>query len=144
MPNKVKWITQCDHTFSELREALTRAPILVTTDWNIPFILQMDASATGLGYVLSQVNEKGEEHPIAYTSKKLLAGDKNYSAIQWEALAIVKGIKHFRTYLEGSTLTVQMDLNPLTHLGNLKDSHGRLARWTLSLHNCSPEWRSKC
>ena len=45
----------------------------------------------------------------------------------------MKGIKHFRTYLEGSTFTVQTDHNPVTHLGNLKDSHGRLARWALSL-----------
>ena len=79
--------------------------------------------------MLSQVNGKGEEHPIAYASKKLLASEKNYSAIKREALEIVKGIKHFRTYLEGSTFTVQTDHNPLTHLGNLKDSQGRLARW---------------
>ena len=97
---------------------------MVTPDWNLLFILQTDASATGLGYVLSQVNGKGEEHPIAYTSKKLLASEKNYSAIGRKALAIVKGIKHFRTYLEGSTFTVQMDHNTLTHLGNLKDSQG--------------------
>ena len=79
------------------------------------------------------MNGKGEEHPIAYASKKLLASEKNYSAIEWEALTIVKGIKEFRTYLEGSTFTVQTDHNPLTHLGNLKDSHRRQARWVLSL-----------
>ena len=83
--------------------------------------------------MLSQVSGKGEEHPIAYASKKLLASEKNYSAIKREALAIVKGIKHSRTYLEGSTFRVQTDHNPLTHLGNLKHSHGRLARWALSL-----------
>ena len=63
MHNKVKRTTQCDHAFSELKEALTIAPILVTSDWNLPFILQMDASAAGLGYVLSQVNGKGENIP---------------------------------------------------------------------------------
>ena len=46
---------------------------------------------------------------------------------------MVKGVKHFRTYLEGNPFTIQTDHNPLTHLGNLKDSHGRLARWALSL-----------
>ena len=53
MPNKVKWTTQCDHAFSELTEALTRAPVLVTPDWNLPFILQTDASATGLAMCLA-------------------------------------------------------------------------------------------
>ena len=83
--------------------------------------------------MLCQVKAKGEEHPIAYASKKMLASEKNYSAIEWEALAIVKGIKHFRTSLEGSTFTVQTNHNPLNHLGNIKDSNGRLARWVLSL-----------
>ena len=133
MPKKVIWTTKCDQAFLELKEALTRAPILMTPDWTLPFILQTDASSTGLGYVLSQVNSKGEEHPIAFASKKLLPSERNYSAIEREALAIVKGIKHFRTYLEGTTFTIQTDHNPLTHLGNLKDSHGRLARWALSL-----------
>ena len=45
----------------------------------------------------------------------------------------MKGVKHFRTYLEGNPFTVQTDHNPLTHLNNLKDSHGRLARWALAL-----------
>ena len=54
MPNKVKWTTQCDHAFSELKEALTRAPILVIPERNLPFILQTDASATGLGMCLAR------------------------------------------------------------------------------------------
>ena len=45
----------------------------------------------------------------------------------------MKGVKHFRTYLEGNLFTIQTDHNPLTHLNNLKDSHGRLARWALTL-----------
>ena len=46
---------------------------------------------------------------------------------------MVKGVKHFWTYLEGNHFTIQTDHNPLTHLSNLKDSHGRQARWALSL-----------
>ena len=92
MPKKVIWTTKCDQAFLELKEALTRAPILMTPDWTLPFILQTDASSTGLGYVLSQDNSKGEENPIAFASKKLLPSERNYSAIEREALAIVKGM----------------------------------------------------
>ena len=38
-------------------------------DWIKPFILQPDASAFGLGYVLSQIDGTGEEHPIAFIQK---------------------------------------------------------------------------
>ena len=93
----------------------------------------MDASATGLGYVLSQKNENDEEHPIAYGSKKLLPREQRYSAIEWEAFAIVQGIKHFITYLQGTKFQVETDHNPLTHLASKKDLHGRMARWALAL-----------
>ena len=82
---------------------------------------------------MSSVNADREEHPIAFGSKKLLSREINYSAIEREALAIVKGIQHFRIYLEGTYFKIEMDHNPLTHLSTLKDSHGRLARWALSL-----------
>ena len=131
--NKVVWKRDCQEAFDHLKKALTEAPVLVTPNWSAPFILQTDASAYGLGYVLSHLDSQGEEHPIAYTSKKLLPSERNYSAIEREALAMVKGVKHFRIYLEGNPFTIQMDHNPLTHLGNLTDSHGRLARWALSL-----------
>ena len=132
-PNQVVWGESCQEAFQHLKRTLTVAPVLVTPDWSKTFILQTDASAYGLGYVLNQLHSQGEEHPIAFASKKLLASERNYSAIEREALAIVKGVQHFRTYLEGNPFTIQTDHNPLTHLNNLKDSHGRLARWALAL-----------
>ena len=57
---------------SVVEKKLTEFPVLVTPDWKRMFILQTDASDTGLGYVLSQINEDGEEHPIAIGSRKSL------------------------------------------------------------------------
>ena len=50
-----------------------------------------------------------------------------------EILAIESGIKHNRTYMEGTKFQVETGHDPLTRLSNLKDSHGRLARWALTL-----------
>ena len=93
MPKQVKWNEKCDKAFIELKEILTLEPILVMPDWTKPFILQTDASAFGLGYVLSQIDGTGEEHPIAFASKFLLQSERNYSAIECVALAIVQGVK---------------------------------------------------
>ena len=81
--------------------------------------------------MLIQINEKGNEHPLAFGSKKLR--ECNDSAIKREALAIVIRIKHFQKYLEGTKFIVQMDHNPFTKLSTLKNSHGQLARWALAL-----------
>ena len=91
-PNKAVWGESCQEAFQQVKRALTVAPVLVKPDWSKPFILQTDASAYGLGYVLSQLDSQGEEHPIAFASKKLLASERNYSAIEREALAMVKGV----------------------------------------------------
>ena len=132
-PNKVVWGESCQEASQQLKRALTVAPVLVTPNWSKPFIIQTDAFAYGLGYVLSQLDSQGEEYLIAFASKKLLASERNYSAIEREALAMVKGVQYFRTYLEGNPFTIQTDHNPLIHLNNLKDSHSRLERWALAL-----------
>ena len=56
----------------------------------------------------------------------------------------MKDVKHFKTYLEGNPFTIQTNHNPLTHLSNLKKSHGRLARWALILqpYNFTVKYRS--
>ena len=45
MPKQVKWNEKYHKAFIELKEVLTRTPILVMPDWTKPFILQTDASA---------------------------------------------------------------------------------------------------
>lgn len=48
-------------------KAVLRAP-----NFEKAFIVQTDASDTGMGVVLSQENKKDEQHPILYFSKKFL------------------------------------------------------------------------
>ena len=67
---------------------LIRSPILRLPDFDRPFILQADASDSGVGAALLQRYEDGL-FPIAYASKKLLPREKNYSVIERECLAIV-------------------------------------------------------
>ena len=48
------------------------------SDFSQPFSLDTDASATGLGAVLSQVGGDGKEHVIAYGSRTLSKLEKQY------------------------------------------------------------------
>jgi len=43
-----------------------------------PFLIQCDASNTGIGGVLLQ-KEDGKNHPVMYASRKLLACEQKYS-----------------------------------------------------------------
>ena len=67
-----EWSEDCEDAFLCLKELLCTAPVLNTPDLNNEMILQTDASNRGVGAVLSQMDSEGEEHPIAYVSRKLL------------------------------------------------------------------------
>ncbi len=76
-------------------------PIMRNPDFQKNFILQIDASGSGVGAVLSQMDDQGEEHAIAYFSRKRLPREQRYSTVEQECLAIKLGIQAFSVYLLG-------------------------------------------
>ena len=54
--------------FQELKLKCITAPVLAFTDFHKPFLLETDASGDSLGAVLSQRQEDGCYHPVAYAS----------------------------------------------------------------------------
>ena len=61
----MEWTEEVKEAVSRLRQALCAEPLLITPDFNLPFVVQTDASEVGLGAVLSQVRS-GEEHPVTF------------------------------------------------------------------------------
>ena len=71
-----------------------------------------------MGAVLSQVQEDGQEHPVGYYSRKLLAREQRYSTIEKECLAIKLALDAFKVYLLGRKFVVQTDHRALEWLEN--------------------------
>ncbi|GFW33972.1 retrovirus-related Pol polyprotein from transposon 297 [Trichonephila clavipes] len=67
---------------------------LLTPDFKRQFRLQTDASDTGIGVVLAQRNDRGEEHPILYLSKKFSDAEKVYCRTEKECAAIAYAAKN--------------------------------------------------
>ena len=132
-PVNVHWTEECNRAFEELKSLLCSSPILYSPDLGREFVLQTDASDRGVGAVLSQKMSDGEEHPIAYYSRKLLPREERYSTVEKECLAVKLGIQAFRVYLLGRPFQIQTDHRSLVWLDRLKESNTRLARWSLAL-----------
>lgn len=114
------WTTECEESFQSLKRKLVNAPVLAFANFSQPFILEVDASHSGLGAVLSQ-EEKGKVRPIAYASRSLKPPEKNYSSMKLEFLAMKWAMtERFREYLWGQLCVVWTDNNPLSYLGTAK------------------------
>ncbi|MBN3289911.1 POL2 protein, partial [Polypterus senegalus] len=131
-PLYVVWTDKAEHAFSDLKKALTSAPVLRTPDFGLPFILQTDASDTGLGAVLSQ-SVDGVEHPVMYLSRKLMDRETRYAAVEREALAIKWAVTHLRYYLLGREFALVTDHAALQWMSLHKESNPRVTRWFLDL-----------
>lgn len=137
------WDSECDQAFIRLKEHLCTSPILGYPNREGRFIVDTDASNTGIGGVLSQ--EQGErEVVIAYFSKSLSKPERNYCVTRKELLAVVKTLQHFNKYLVGRQFTLRTDHAALKWLLQFKNPEGQVARWLEQLqeYNFTTEHRS--
>ena len=108
------WDDACQEAFTQAKKALTSSSVLAHYDPTLPLTLAADASAYGLGAVISHTYPDGTEHPVAFASRTLTSSERNYAQIEKEALALVFGVKKFHQYLYGRKFTLVTDHKPLT------------------------------
>lgn len=81
-----------------LKGIITSDPALKYLDITKPFILNTDASNEGIGCILSQLDDEGNEHPFALASRILNAAENKYSTTEKKFLAIMWGSKILRPF----------------------------------------------
>jgi hypothetical protein len=126
--NRFSLSTEAEMAVQHLKKALTTAPVLVHADFKRHFYVQCDASQLGVGAVLFQRNDEGQEQPIAFFSAKMNKHQVNYTVTEKECLAAILTIRKSRPYIEGMSFTCITDHESLKWLMTMKDLSGRLAR----------------
>lgn len=129
---KVEWSDEAEESFLRTKCALTSPAMLVSPNYALPFKIYTDASLVAGGAVLTQEQE-GVERVIAFHSVKFSRTQQNYSATERECLAVISAVEKFRPYVDGVAFTVVIDHSSLRWLQNLKEPHGKLARWAVRL-----------
>ena len=133
-----RWSGECAQAFRRAKEALVSSNVLAHYDPQLPLKMAADASAYGIGAVISHQYQDGTERPIAFASRTLTSSERNYAQLEKEALALVYGMKQFHAYLYGRRFVLVTDHKPLLTI--LSPSHSiptlaaaRLQRWALIL-----------
>ena len=120
--------------FEALKQACMNSPVLAFADYTKDFLLETDASKEGLGAVLSQKQEDGQFHPVAYGSRALTTHEKNYHSTKLEFLALKWAVtEHFKEYLLYQPFLVKTDDNPLTYIMTTPNLDSTGHQWVSAL-----------
>ena len=135
---KWKWSRECAEAFRDVKKLITSACVLTHYNPELPITLAADASAYGVGAVISHVFPDGSEHPLAFASRTLTPSERNYAQLEKEALSLIFGVKKFHRFLYGRKFILITDHRPLvTILGPKKGipslAAARLQRWAVLL-----------
>src|SRR6187455_2227930 len=95
---------------------MMKTPILAYPDYDKKFILYMNASYQGLGFILSQKDNQGKEHPVRYGGRKLRPNERNYTITDLECLGIVWGVRKNAQFVGQNKFTIITDHKALETL----------------------------
>ena len=121
---KFEWSDTCQHSFEELRQRLTTAPVLALPSGKDGYVVYSDASKQGLGCVLMQ-----NGRVIAYASRQLKKHEQNYPTHDLELAAVVFALKIWRHYLYGVPCRIFTDHKSVQYIFTQKELNLRQRRW---------------
>ena len=98
-----------------------------------PTFVHSDFSNVGLGGVLGQQDDHGDEYMAACISRSLNSAERRYSSYKGECLAAVWACKMFRPFIHGLHFTLVTDHEPLKWMMMSSTLEGAHARWALIL-----------
>jgi hypothetical protein len=122
------WNPEAERAFEKLKQVMTQTPVLALPDFTKPFIVECDASGTGIGGVLMQ-----EQNPIAFMSQALHGKNLAMSTYDKEMLALVLAVQKWRPYLMGQQFIVRTDHKSLKYLWEQRIISIAQQRWLTKL-----------
>jgi hypothetical protein len=120
--------------FEEIKSRLCHSVSLYSPNPDKPFILHCDASEYAVSGCLLQMDDDGQEYPIAFMSKKLSECQRRWSPIEREAFAIIQSLDYFEVIIFGHHVDVYTDHDPLKYIICGAPANSKLARWSIYLN----------
>ena len=125
----LKWEQNAESAFSESKQILASATLLIHPDPTAQINITCDASDVSVGVDVGGVLQQylnGMWQPLSFFSKKLNPAETRYSAFDRELLAVYATIKHFRHNLKERNFFVNTDHKPLTFVMSSVTEHASL------------------
>ena len=131
------WSEKHGEAYKALKKAFVNSICLSHMIPKAQFKVQCDASTTGIGRVLYQVDYQNNHRVISVASRCLTKVESHYMTTELELLVIIYCITKFRQYLIGNAFEIITDHKALVFLNSTIYHNSRLIRWNLLLQQYS-------
>jgi hypothetical protein len=143
-----RWGVEEQAVFAAPQIAFTSAPVHRSFDHDRDGVVETEASDSVSAGVLSQFEDEGVLHPVAFFSKKHSPAECNYDIYDKELMAIVRAFEEWRPELQSveNPVKVLSDHKNLEYFTTTKLLNRRQARWSqfLSQFNFQNVFRRRC
>jgi len=112
------WDVPQEQAFANIKRELQRSVELAPYSPHRNTVIHTDASRSGIGAALLQVQDDGELRLVSAASRALSDTEKRYATIEQEALGVVWACEKFRDYIIGLKVVIKTDHKPLVPLLN--------------------------
>lgn len=123
-----QWTEDSLQAFNTLKKVMTSTPVLALPDFSKSFIIECDASESGLGAVLQQ-----QGCPIAFFSSTFAQRHRKLPAYEKELIGLTKAVRHWHPYFWGNSFIVRTDHYSLKFLLEQRISTSPQQQWISKL-----------
>ena len=131
-----QWTEKCQKSFDNLRELLTKYPILRYPDPSRDYTLFTDARKFGYVGVLTQEYEDNgikKHHLVCYVSGLFRGSQLNWAALTKEVYTIYMSVRKLTFYITGHNIKVKSDHLPLKKFLEKKTLNAKVNNWAIEL-----------
>ncbi len=130
--HKFFWSDDCKEAFQFLKDSFNSARVLSYFDPDKEIIVESNTSDYVSAGILSQYDNQGILHPVAFYSKKHTPAECNDGLYDKELVAIVQCFEEWRAELQSTPhpIKVLSDHRNLEYFMSTKSLNRRQARWS--------------
>ena len=130
--DEFRWGAELQRAFEEIKEYLSKPPVLVSPQQDRPFYIYLSVADTSIASVVVQVHD-GQEKVIFYISRRMLDAETRYPEIEKLCLCLFFTCTKLRHILLSAEIVVICKSDVIKHMLSAPLLKGRLGKWMFAL-----------